>query len=123
MSLRLQHPIVVAPAPAAPVSAAAIHRSGTPSVSSLSEERALLDGARVALGAGDGARALAITDAHQRRFAHPQLAEEREAIAIQALVIAGRFGDARARAARFQEGTPDSLFAPAVEASLASIPR
>jgi hypothetical protein len=113
----------VAPVVVAPVSTAAVHRSGAPSVSSLSEERALLDGARAALGAGDGARALAITDTHQRRFARPQLAEEREAIAIQALVVAGRFDDARARAARFRDNSPDSLFAPAVEASLASIPR
>jgi hypothetical protein len=120
-------PVPAAPPPVAAVSAApvspAAHRNSVSGLSSLSEERALLDAARAALGAGDGERALAMTETHQRRFAHPQLAEEREAIAIQALVIAGRFGEARARAARFQEIAPDSLFAPAVLASLASIPR
>jgi hypothetical protein len=112
-----------APAPAARVSPPPGHRSGVSGPSSLSEERALLDSARVALGAGDGERALAIAETHQRRFARPQLAEEREAIAIQALVVAGRFGEARARAVRFHENSPDSLFAPAVDASVASIPR
>jgi hypothetical protein len=115
--------VPVTPVAAAPVSAPAGHRSGTPGASSLSEERALLDRARAALGAGDGERALAMTEVHQHRFPRPQLAEEREAIAIQALVVAGRYGEARARAARFREIAPDSLFAPAVEASLASIPR
>ncbi len=123
----------VAPPPASsgpvasPVSPAVSSPSGrvrgAPVASSLSEERALLDSARTALGAGDGARALAITETHRHRFARPQLGEEREAIAIQALVVAGRFDEARARAVRFQETAPDSLFAPAVEASLASIPR
>ncbi len=110
-------------APAAVVAARPVppRHPSTPA-SSLSEERALLDSARSALGEGEGARALAITDAHVRRFVHPQLGEEREALAIQALVIAGRFVEARARADRFRANSPDSLFLPAVLASLASIP-
>lgn len=92
------------------------------SPSSLKDERALLDQARAALTQGDGASALVRTEEHARRFATPQLAEEREAIAIQALVVQGRFAEARDRAARFEAGTPDSLFRPAVEAALASIP-
>jgi hypothetical protein len=92
------------------------------SFSSLPAERAILDGARTALGQNDGARAIALTDEHARRFPHPQLGEEREAIAIQALVIAGRYDDARERARQFRAASPDSLFLPVVEASLASIP-
>ncbi len=90
--------------------------------SSLSAERALLDEARRALSQDDGARALALAGEHEHRFAQPQLAEEREAIAIQALVLRGRYDEARARAARFRAASPNSLFLPAVDASLASIP-
>jgi hypothetical protein len=92
------------------------------SYSSLPAERALLDSAREALGQNDGARAIALTDEHARRFSRPQLGEEREAIGIQALVIEGRYDEARERARQFRAGSPDSLFLPAVEASLASIP-
>jgi hypothetical protein len=90
--------------------------------SSLSAERAILDGARSALAAGDAPRALSLLDEHARRFPRPQLGEEREALAIQSLVAAGRYDDARARAARFRTAAPNSLFLPAIDASLASIP-
>jgi hypothetical protein len=92
------------------------------SFSSLPAERALLDSAREALGQNDGARAIALTDEHARRFSRPQLREEREAIGIQALVVEGRYDEARERARQFRAASPDSLFLPAVEASLASIP-
>jgi hypothetical protein len=110
------------PASALPTERPAPARGAGRSPSSLKDERALLDQARSALTQGDGASALARTDEHARRFATPQLAEERETIAIQALVVQGRFADARDRAARFEAVTPDSLFRPAVEAVLASIP-
>src|SRR5258708_4576392 len=90
--------------------------------SSLKAERAVLDGARAALTRDDSSGALLLTDEHARRFARPQLGEEREAIAIQALVLAGRYDDARSRAARFRATSPNSLFLPVVDASLASIP-
>ena len=44
----------------------------------------------------------------------PSAAEEREALAIQALVIDGQPGTARERAARFRAAWPDSLLLPAV---------
>ncbi len=90
--------------------------------SSLSAERALLDDARRALAQGDGALALSLASEHARRFAQPQLGEERETIAIQALILEGRYEEARARAARFRSASPNSLFLPAVDASLESIP-
>jgi hypothetical protein len=90
--------------------------------SSLSAERVLLDDARGALAAGEPARALSLLDEHARRYPRAQLAEEREALSIQALVLLGRYVDARARAARFRAAAPNSLFLPAIEASLATIP-
>jgi hypothetical protein len=93
-----------------------------PSSSSLAAERTMLDEARGALTSGDAVRALGLLDAHARRFAKPQLGEEREALAIQALVTAGRYDDARARAATFRAAVPNSLFLPSIDASLASIP-
>jgi hypothetical protein len=98
---------------------------GTPppaASSSLSAEQLLLDQARAALTAGEPDRALALLSEHARRFSRPQLGEEREALAIQALAVEGRFDEARARAARFRASAPNSLFLPAVDATLASIP-
>jgi hypothetical protein len=88
----------------------------------LSAERALLDDARGALAAGDAARALSRLDEHVRRFPKPRLAEEREALAIQALVLLKRYDEARERAAHFKATTPNSLFLPAIDTSLSSIP-
>jgi hypothetical protein len=90
--------------------------------STLSAERVLLDGARAALTAGEPARALSMLSEHARRFPRPQLGEEREALTIQALAAAGRYDEARTRAVRFRASAPNSLFLPAVDATLASIP-
>lgn len=106
-----------------PVPLPPVRSIASPSSSaSLAAERLLLDQARAALSAGNTDQALASTDLHARRFAHPQLGEEREALGIQALVGGGRYDEARARAARFRAAWPNSLFLPAVEASVASIP-
>lgn len=108
-------------APPAPRASATHAASVSAAASSLPAERAILDEARTALAQNDGARAIALTGEHARRFAHPQLREEREAIAIQAMVIEGRYDEARERAKQFRAASPDSLFLPAVDASLASI--
>jgi hypothetical protein len=89
---------------------------------SLAAERALLDPARTALGRGDGASALDAVHKHEARFASGKLAEEREAIAVQALVVLHRTDDARARAARFQQRYPGSVLAPSVAAALETAP-
>ena len=81
-----------------------------------------LDEARTALARSDAPRALALTDDHARRFPHAELGEEREAIAIQALVLTSRYDDARSRAARFRASSPNSVFLPAVDESIGSIP-
>jgi hypothetical protein len=118
------------PLPAAPTSAPAVPPASSvarasaraPSSESLSAERALLDQARLELGSGDAAGALALLEEHARQFKKPQLSEEREALAIQSLVALARYDEARARAARFMEGSPNSLFVPAIQAAVASIP-
>jgi len=117
----------VAPSPvtAAARATAVPHRaapSPAPVSSLLFRERSLLDAARSALSSGDSAGALSLLDEHARSFTRPQLGEEREALGVQALVTSGRYEEARARAARFRASAPDSLFLPAVDASLASIP-
>ena len=88
----------------------------------LAAERALLDGARAAFGRGDGEEALAALSKHEKLYPKGQLAEEREALAVRALVLTQRFEEARARGARFRKRYPASVMLPAVEAALGSIP-
>jgi hypothetical protein len=54
------------------------------------------------------ARALALTDEHRRRFGDGALAQEREVVAIDALVRLGRRAEARARAAELHRRWPRS---------------
>jgi hypothetical protein len=82
-------------------------------------EVALLQRAQDAL-AVDPARALAIADEHLRRFPEGVLGQEREVIAVSALVRAGRTAEARARAARFIEKHPESAHRRRIEALLPS---
>jgi len=110
------------PLPAVPSTRASARAAPSSSVTSLQAERALLDDARSALGSGDAATALTLLDDHGRRFPRGQLGEEREALTIQALVMLQRSEEARARAAHFRAVSPNSLFMPAVDAALASIP-
>jgi hypothetical protein len=86
----------------------------------LAEERALLDLARNALEREDGASALAAIEKHERTFATGILVQEREAMAIRALVMLGRAGDARARADRFRKRFPDSVLLPTIESTIGS---
>jgi hypothetical protein len=85
---------------------------------SLAAERSLLEGARAALALGNTAEALALCRRHERSFAAGQLVEERESIAVRALVSAGQAGPARARAQAFRQRFPRSMFLPAVDAVL-----
>jgi hypothetical protein len=52
---------------------------------------------------------------HQRRFLNPLLAEERDAMWIEALAQAGRPTEARVRAEAFRKKYPSSLFLPTVD--------
>ncbi len=106
-----------APIPALNPSVSAVPNA-PPHAVSLSSERLLLEGARTALARDDGAAAMVSLDRHATKFPNGELAEEREALAIQALVSMGRRDEARSRATRFQARYPLSMFAAAVDAAL-----
>jgi hypothetical protein len=61
-----------------------------PSAKGLTAERGLLDVARSALARGEAREALAATEQHRTSYANGSLVEEREAIAIKALVQLGQ---------------------------------
>jgi hypothetical protein len=88
----------------------------------LAAERRLLGVARAALARENGVDALAACDEHARRFSAGMLAEEREAIAVQALVQSDRLEEARSRGERFRQDHPKSILLPAVLAALKSDP-
>jgi hypothetical protein len=81
-------------------------------------ERSLLDLAREAIEREDGAAALDATAEHARSYPRGVLVQEREAIAVRALVLLGRTGEARTRLDRFREHFPDSLLLPALESAV-----
>jgi hypothetical protein len=109
----------LAPASSAPAGAPA---QRDPSNRGLASERALLDVARTALANGESAPALAAVLRHEKEYPKGALVEEREALAIKALVLAARYDEARTRAARYQRAFPNGLMQPAVESALRTIP-
>ena len=118
--LDLPAPEKLATAPAPPTVPASASVRAAPSAGpagNLKAERAILDVARTALGRGDGENALAAGADHQRKFPNGALAEEREAIAVQALLLTNRNAEAEARVARFRVKYPASLLLPALEAA------
>ncbi|CAN92523.1 hypothetical protein sce2364 [Sorangium cellulosum So ce56] len=94
------------PRPAAPALEATAAADGD----DLVRESNLVDASRAALAQDPGA-ALAALERHQAEFPKGRLAEEREFIAIRALVRLGRADEARARAAAFFARYPSSSFA------------
>jgi hypothetical protein len=92
-----------APASARPARPAPRTPAGSTEVELLRRAQALL--------ATQPARALALTSEHQRRFRGGALAEEREALAIEALRRLGRTEEAQRRAVLFQRRYPHSVHA------------
>jgi hypothetical protein len=116
----------VAPQPAPPMRVARERPGPDPSSSKASssnaadpvaDERKILDLARGAVEQEDGAGALAATDAHARKYPRGVFVQEREAIAVRALVLLGRTDEARTRVERFRARFPDSLLLPALEST------
>jgi hypothetical protein len=70
-------------------------------------ETSLLRSARHALATAPN-RTLALTDEHLLRYPQGMLDQEREALAIEALVKLGRISEARTRAQTFERAYPDS---------------
>jgi hypothetical protein len=129
-SMRAASSAVSAPVTAAtaspespPLGADQAERERTPpGDSSWSKERALLDAARRALAAGEPQACLAELGKHARAFPSGKLAEEREAMTINALVGVGRYAQAREKAAIFSRRYPRSFLMPSVEAAISAIP-
>lgn len=71
------------------------------------DELALLEEARAALATAP-TRTLALADEHMKRFSSPAFAQERERLAIDALVRSGRRDEALERARRFESTYPSS---------------
>ncbi|WP_394825270.1 hypothetical protein [Pendulispora albinea] len=92
--------------------------SALPASRQLAEERALLDVARAALNRTEGEEALRATERHKARFPSGMLGEEREALAIQALLVLVRNEEASRRAARFEQRYPRSVLLPTVRAAI-----
>lgn len=88
-----------------------------PRYESLAAERSLLERARSALARGDATGALAAVGLHEKRYPHGTLAEEREALAVQALSELGN-PEAKERAGQFHKRFPKSLLAPVVDAAV-----
>lgn len=102
---------------------AATSASAEPRVeSALTRERAVLDPSRAALAAGEPSRALEQVKRHAREFPSGILSEEREAIAINALVGLGSYAQATKRAAAFRVRYPRSLMTHSVDAAMAAVP-
>jgi hypothetical protein len=105
------------PTPAAFPSARVASAPSAPT-DGLADERRLLDAARGAVEREDGASALTATAEHERKYPNGILAQEREAIAVRALLLLGRNAEARTRVSRFRATFPDSLLLPALESSV-----
>ncbi|MHB8421006.1 MAG: tetratricopeptide repeat protein [Myxococcales bacterium] len=86
--------------------------------SDLGAEQALLEIARTALERGKPADGLAALDRHLREFPRGRLAEEREALRVQALAAAGDRDGALKAAESFNRSYPQSLLGPAVREAL-----
>jgi hypothetical protein len=88
--------------------------------SELSRERALLDLARANAARGEPARVLARTERHREQFPRGKLSEEREALAIRALLSLDRADEARARARAFRLSYPNSFLTPMIDSALSA---
>jgi hypothetical protein len=86
----------------------------TPELSGAPSEIELLRDARLALKEAP-ARALTFVEAHARAYPGGKLTQERELIAISALVALGRHTAALSRGARFQQDFPSSPYRNQVE--------
>jgi hypothetical protein len=86
--------------------------------SDLLGEQQALSVARAALVRGRFADALAATESHARLYPHGQLEEEREILAIQALLLSHERALAERRAARFRQRFPNSVLSAALEAAM-----
>ncbi|WP_437911579.1 sigma-70 family RNA polymerase sigma factor [Sorangium sp. So ce302] len=105
---------------AAAPSRAPSRKAAPPGEHDTTEESALLSSAGLALSEGNATEALDVLALHARNHPRSPRAEQREALAIQALIEAGRRADADARAERFRAAFPNSMFLRAIDAAMNS---
>jgi pimeloyl-ACP methyl ester carboxylesterase len=109
-----------APSSPAPSAQKPLVPSASPAIR-LNEERALVDEARVAYSRGDTTGCLAMLEKHRTLHPNGLLSEEREALAVRALVATGRRAEARERGDRFATRYPASVMLPAVLSALEEV--
>jgi hypothetical protein len=85
---------------------------------SLGEERALLDGARLAISQGRLEEAQGLLERHATSFPEGRLGEEREALNIRLLLRQGNAREAARLAARFRRVHPHSIQQPGIDEAL-----
>lgn len=81
-----------------------------PASDDVDAERLWLERAEAAFGRGDATAALQALDVHRRRFPNAALREERDALHVRALYLAGRREEGDAEAGRFRARYPNSVF-------------
>ena len=91
------------------------HQAAPPAAPAALDEPALMTKLRAEVKPAPAA-ALALAEEGEQRFGDSQIAEERRALAIQALINLQRIGDARSRAYQFMERYPDGPFSANVAA-------
>lgn len=94
----------------APVSSDAGPSRARPRGDDVDAERLWLERAEAAFGRGDAAAALNALEVHRRRFPNAALREERDALHVRALYLAGRRAEGDTEAARFRARYPNSVF-------------
>lgn len=113
-------PVELAALPVPSLSSSPKPTAPTSNVSTVVEERNLLDKARRQLASDEPARALTFLEEHAQRFTRGALVEEREAMWINVLARLGRSEEAKARGEQFQARFPKSLMGASVRAALSA---
>jgi hypothetical protein len=106
----------VAPSPKKRTSIGAV----VDNTSELARERAMLDLARARAAQGEPALVLEQVEQHLREFPRGRLAEEREALAIRALMSLDRRDEAQARAQLFRASYPNSFLTSVLDSALSA---
>ncbi len=109
------------PVPGAPAADIG-HPKGVSAGAPIETEAALLQRARQAL-ASDPSRSLALVEQHRRLYPRGMLSQERELLAVKALVALGRADSARSRADAFVTAYPSSAYRDRVESVARPAPR
>ena len=118
----IPEPAAAPPSAARVPSAARAAGTAAAAVDTLAAEHVVLDRARARMLSGDPDGALVEIKHHLALFPRGVLAEERDALRVEALVGVGRDEEARTAASRFHRAYPGSLLSTAVDQAVSSPP-